>query len=96
MLANGCLVDEIERVLPCLGLKIGRVQATYLAIVYKRHRPHMRLSLVAEMLLNAPVLAWEPDHTLRLKVAVTDALVMHLDSLYFVDTFEHDCAANPS
>jgi hypothetical protein len=93
---NGCLVDEIERTLLCWGLKIGRVQATYLAIVYQRYRPHMRLTLVVELLLNAPVLVWAPHHTLPLKVAVMDSLVQHLDGMYFVDTFEHDCAANPS
>jgi hypothetical protein len=92
---NACLVDEIERTLPCWGLRIGRVQATYLAIVYQRHRPYMRITLVAELLLNAPVLDWAPYHTLQLKVAVMDSLVQHLDGMYFVDTFEHDFAANP-
>jgi hypothetical protein len=44
---------------------------------------------------NAPVLVWAPYHTLPLKFAMLESLVRHLDSMYFVDTFEHDFAANP-
>jgi hypothetical protein len=84
------LADEVERALPQFGLEVGRVQATYRAILYQRHRPNTPLELVVEMLLNAPELTWEPDDTIGLRAVVMNSLVQHLDSMYFVDTFEHD------
>jgi hypothetical protein len=86
----GQAATHIEQSIPCFGLRVERHQAEYLAGLYIYQRPDKPVHQVIEMMLGVPNLAWEPDDSQMIKMSVMRSLIEHLDSLYLVDTFEHD------
>lgn len=90
MEVRSIVASEIQQTLQCFGLHLGADQAAELAAVYFNARPKMPAERVLEFLLQVPNLSWLPDETDDTKRLTLLALIEHLDSMYFVATFEHD------
>ncbi len=84
------VATEVQHVLPLFGLSVTTQQAADISDIYTVERPRMTLEQLTGLILRLPDLPWLDDDTNATKELTVSTLISHLDTMYFVATFEHD------